>query len=209
VSWSGRDGNGSGIAGYEVYVSDDGGPFTLWQPATQATSAIFTGQAVHTYAFYSVATSNVGLVQPAPTAPQAATTVSTTTPTPTPSPTPIPTPTPTPTPKPTPKSTPTPTPPTIISEQPLFTRKLNKHHKPVGQPVLTGFELDFSTAMNPETAGNANNYQVAWMSSRRAKKKVTRVAHPVPFRVQYDAATHAVSLLLAGKQPSRRGVRSR
>ena len=29
VSWSGSDGDGSGIASYNVYVSDDGGPFTL------------------------------------------------------------------------------------------------------------------------------------------------------------------------------------
>ena len=52
---------------YNVYVSDDGGPFTLWQSDTTATSATFTGQVGHTYAFYSVATDNVGLVQPTPT----------------------------------------------------------------------------------------------------------------------------------------------
>jgi hypothetical protein len=196
LSWTGSDGNGSGIATYDVYVSDDGGPFTLWQPATPATSATLTGQVGHTYAFYSVATSNVGLVQPAPVGPQATTTVSQPVSGPPSGPNPPAGPT---------GSTPKPTPPTIISEQPLFTRKLNKRHKPVGKPVLTGFELDFSTAMTPATAGNANNYQVAWMSSRRVKKKVTQVAHPVPFRVQYDAATHAVSLLLAGKQAFAQG----
>jgi hypothetical protein len=31
VSWSGDDGTGSGVALYQVYVSDDGGPFTAWQ----------------------------------------------------------------------------------------------------------------------------------------------------------------------------------
>ncbi len=31
VSWSGSDGAGPGIASYNVYVSDDGGAYTLWQ----------------------------------------------------------------------------------------------------------------------------------------------------------------------------------
>ena len=42
---------GPGIAGYNVYVSDDGGPFTLWQSGTSATSATYTGQVDHTYGF--------------------------------------------------------------------------------------------------------------------------------------------------------------
>ena len=56
VSWSGSDGAGPGIADYNVYVSDDGGAFTLFQANTTATSATFTGQVGHTYGFYSVAT---------------------------------------------------------------------------------------------------------------------------------------------------------
>jgi len=73
VSWSGSDGAGSGIADYNVYVSDDGGAFTLFQANTTATSATFTGQVGHTYGFYSVATSNVGLTQPTPAGAQATT----------------------------------------------------------------------------------------------------------------------------------------
>ena len=73
VSWSGSDGAGPGIASYNVYVSDDGGAFTLWQSDTTATSATYTGQVGHTYGFYSVATDNVGLVQPTPTSAQATT----------------------------------------------------------------------------------------------------------------------------------------
>ena len=61
--------------------------------------------------------------------------------------------------------------PTIIGEQALFTRKLNKKHKPVGKQVLTGFVLDFSTAMDPATAGNAANYQVDWTSTKRVKQE--------------------------------------
>jgi RHS repeat-associated protein len=75
VSWSGSDGAGSGIASYNVFFSTNGGPFQPFQTGTTATSATFTGQVGDTYAFYSVATSNVGLVQPTPTAAQATTKV--------------------------------------------------------------------------------------------------------------------------------------
>jgi RHS repeat-associated protein len=73
VSWSGSDGAGSGIASYDVYISDDGGPYQLWQSDTAATSATYAGQVGHTYRFYSVATSHVGIVQPTPPSPQATT----------------------------------------------------------------------------------------------------------------------------------------
>jgi RHS repeat-associated protein len=77
VSWSGSDdAGGSGIADYNVFVSDNGGPVTAFQTNTAATSAPFTGVSGHTYAFYSVATDNVGNMQPTPTAAQATTTVS-------------------------------------------------------------------------------------------------------------------------------------
>ncbi len=76
VSWSGQDDpGGSGIASYDIYVSDDGGPFTLWQSGTTQTSAVYTGAVGHTYTFYSVATDNVGNVEAAPSAPEAETTV--------------------------------------------------------------------------------------------------------------------------------------
>src|SRR5262249_7345875 len=59
LSWSGSDdANGSGIAGYTIFVSDNGGSFAA-VPAltnTTATSGSFTGQEGHTYGFYSVAT---------------------------------------------------------------------------------------------------------------------------------------------------------
>jgi RHS repeat-associated protein len=64
VNWSGQDDTGgSGVASFNVYVSDSGGPFTLWQSATTATSAVFTGVDGHTYGFYTLATDNVGNVQ--------------------------------------------------------------------------------------------------------------------------------------------------
>ncbi len=76
VTWSGTDDTGgSGVASYDVYASDNNGPFTLWQSATTQTSATFNGAYGHSYAFYSVATDNVGHVQPTPGAPQATTQV--------------------------------------------------------------------------------------------------------------------------------------
>ncbi len=72
VSWSGLDEpGGSGIASYDVYVSQDGGPFTAWQAGTADTSAIFHGQFGHAYGFYSVATDGVGHRQATPTSAQA------------------------------------------------------------------------------------------------------------------------------------------
>ncbi|MFI5460129.1 MAG: RHS repeat-associated core domain-containing protein [Isosphaerales bacterium] len=73
VSWSGSDGEGSGIAYYNVYVSDGGGPFDPFQMNTTETSATFTGQPGHTYSFISIATSNTGITQPEPSTGQATT----------------------------------------------------------------------------------------------------------------------------------------
>jgi RHS repeat-associated protein len=76
VRWSGTDETGgSGVAAFNVYASDNGGPFTLWQSATTATSAVYSGQNNHAYAFYSVAVDSVGHVQPTPAGAQATTTV--------------------------------------------------------------------------------------------------------------------------------------
>jgi hypothetical protein len=66
VSWSGTD-KGSGIASYTIYVSDNGGAFTVWQSSVTATSATYTGQLNHTYSFYSVATDGAGNMQAAKT----------------------------------------------------------------------------------------------------------------------------------------------
>jgi len=67
VQWSGRDDpGGSGIDSFDVYVSDDGGPWTRWREKTTETSAIFTGQTHHTYAFYTVARDYVGNTEAAP-----------------------------------------------------------------------------------------------------------------------------------------------
>lgn len=76
VAWSGDDENGagSGIAGYDVYVATDGGPYERWLANTAATSGQYPGLPGHEYAFYSVATDLVGHTEAAPAQPDAETT---------------------------------------------------------------------------------------------------------------------------------------
>ncbi len=82
VSWSGADNTGgSGINNYSVFFSDNGGPFQPLETDTTSTSTTFTGQNGHTYGFYSIATDNIGNVQPTTNAAQVNTTVDTVTPT--------------------------------------------------------------------------------------------------------------------------------
>jgi CSLREA domain-containing protein len=74
VQWSGADA-GSGIASYEIYVSDNGGGYTPFQTNTTSSSATFTGQFGHTYAFYSQAVDLVGNLEAAKSRPDATTVV--------------------------------------------------------------------------------------------------------------------------------------
>jgi hypothetical protein len=77
VSWSGTPGvGGDAIASFDVFVSDNGGPFTAFQTATTQTLAVFAGAAGHRYGFFSVATDNHGIRQLTPTNAQAITVVS-------------------------------------------------------------------------------------------------------------------------------------
>ena len=56
-------------------LSDDGGAYTLWQNQTTNTQATYTGQPNHAYAFYSIATDNVGLKEAVPSGAEASTMV--------------------------------------------------------------------------------------------------------------------------------------
>jgi len=76
VGWSGNDDTGgSGVASYDIYVSDDGGPFMPWLIATTNTSATYTGANGHTYGFFSIATDNAGNQEAIPAAAEATTTI--------------------------------------------------------------------------------------------------------------------------------------
>ncbi len=65
VGWSGSD-NLAGIASYDVYQRTDGGGWALWQNDTTATAVTFSGQAGHTYYFYSQAMDKAGNAEAAP-----------------------------------------------------------------------------------------------------------------------------------------------
>ncbi len=69
VDWSGQDDvGGSGVASYDIFVSENGGAFTPWLLGTTETSGEFTGGVVGTtYGFFSIARDNVGHVEPMPT----------------------------------------------------------------------------------------------------------------------------------------------
>jgi uncharacterized repeat protein (TIGR03803 family) len=97
--------------------------------------------------------------------------------------------------------TPAPTSPVVIGEQPVFHRQSNKKDKPVGNPVLAGFTLDFSVPLNPATAEDPANYQVDTVTTKKVKRSVKRALHAITkFTVSYLAASDAVELAFTGKE---------
>ena len=76
VSWSGQD-VGSGVAGFDIYVSTNSGPWMPWFLDTTNTSGAFLGANGNAYAFYSVAYDEVGNVESNPIIPGASTMVGT------------------------------------------------------------------------------------------------------------------------------------
>jgi hypothetical protein len=75
VSWSGKSAAGASVTGYSVYVSVDGGPFSLWLNNTTATQATYAGQSGQSYAFFSVASDSSGDVETPPATADASTLV--------------------------------------------------------------------------------------------------------------------------------------
>jgi hypothetical protein len=64
VSWAGDDAGGSGVARYDVYVSVNGGDWTLWLNGTTETSAVYEGEVGSSYGFYAHATDALGFANP-------------------------------------------------------------------------------------------------------------------------------------------------
>lgn len=89
VSWTGTDldasattAHASGVATYDIFVSDDGGlTFTPFQTDTAATSASFTGEEGKTYTFRSIATDHAGNVEAERSTADVSTTIDTIAPT--------------------------------------------------------------------------------------------------------------------------------
>jgi hypothetical protein len=80
LSWGGTSPT-AGISLFDVFVSDNGGPFTPFLSAVPVTSATFTGVPGHTYGFFSIATDAAGNREPTKTAPDVVVTISATPPT--------------------------------------------------------------------------------------------------------------------------------
>ncbi len=95
--------------------------------------------------------------------------------------------------------------PTILGEQVVMMQKRNKKDKPVGKPVIVGFTLDYSTAMNPASAGLDANYRMDSTIKKRVKKARVNVLKPVAFTSAYNPATHSVTLTIQGKQKFPKG----
>jgi hypothetical protein len=72
VEWTGTDA-GSGIAGYTILVTEDGGPAVPLLTDTTEASTTFAGRAGSSYAFYSVAHDLAGNVEETPATPDATT----------------------------------------------------------------------------------------------------------------------------------------
>ncbi len=174
VSWSGSDGAGSGIASYNVFVATNGGPFQPFQTGTTATAATFTGQLGDTYAFYSVATSNVGLIQPTPTAAQATTKVV--------------------------KEVTLP-PPAIVTSVKWTTIPVKtgsgKKAKTKSEPAL---EITFSAPV--AGAANLGAYELSSVTTKKVKKKPVTTLKPIALgsaQVASSPRTTTVKLVPAGK----------
>lgn len=77
VSWSGLDEpGGSGLAGFDIYVSDNGGAYSRWVEGSGPGGAVFLGTPDHVYRFYSVAYDQAGNREEPPAVPDATTRVS-------------------------------------------------------------------------------------------------------------------------------------
>ncbi|YCM46201.1 CARDB domain-containing protein [Verrucomicrobiaceae bacterium 227] len=74
VDWSGSDDNA--VSSYDIYLSENGGPFTLWLEKTNNSSTLFQGLFGNDYAFYSIARDAAGNIEPAKSTAEATTTVS-------------------------------------------------------------------------------------------------------------------------------------
>lgn len=73
LSWSGSEASGSGLANFDVYISDNGGTFEALLEESTLTEIPFVPELNHVYAFYTRARDNAGNVEDAPATPDVST----------------------------------------------------------------------------------------------------------------------------------------
>ncbi len=102
--------------------------------------------------------------------------------------------------------------PTIASESVVINQKVNNKGKKTGKPILSGYTITFSMAMDGAALGNSGNYVVATnviktqrvkVGTKTVKKKVS-VPQPIGFAVT-NVTSNSVTLTLAGKQKFAKG----
>jgi hypothetical protein len=93
-----------------------------------------------------------------------------------------------------------PQPAVVISEQPVFQRKL-RNGKPVGPNVLTGFTLRFNLPLSAAAATNPGNYELGTVMNKRIKNKLVHILGLIRgFTVSYVPSSRSVTLKLVGFQ---------
>lgn len=74
LTWTGEDDpNGSGLKDYQLYVSEDDGPFSMVSERITDTSYVYTGKLGHTYGFFVTARDHAGNFEAAKSAPETST----------------------------------------------------------------------------------------------------------------------------------------
>jgi hypothetical protein len=103
-------------------------------------------------------------------------------------------------------------PPRIASEAVVITRKKNKKGNPIGSPMLSGYTITFSTAMDQTSLSNSANFQLALKQLKNQRVKVGKkfvtkkvvVLKPIGFRLS-NVTSNSVTISLAGKQTFPKG----
>jgi hypothetical protein len=94
----------------------------------------------------------------------------------------------------------------VLLEKPLIHQNTNKRGKPVGRPVLIGYQFTFDQALNSATAGISGNYQVGAFVPKRVRQGrrtvPVNVLQQIPFSVSVSGD---VVQVLTGKQTFKRG----
>jgi hypothetical protein len=99
--------------------------------------------------------------------------------------------------------------PVISGWSAVFTQPTKKG-KPSGKAYLSGYQFNFSLAMNSATAGNAGNYKVGTyvQVTARSHGKSIRILRLQSLGISsftFNQATNTVRLILSGKQTFSRG----